>query len=272
MRGEHVRILLLVLLLAAVTLGPSSSGAAPALVHDPAAIDVIRSETLEIAVQVNAEAPPLGCFALTLQFDPTILRLIDAQEGALFAQTNDPTFFSLGSDPSGAPVITDCVLGFQTTVTPPGELVVLRFEALQSGSTLVGYDEVVLRDVNRAEIEGVEAGFTAVQVEPTATPADRTAGIALRVHPNPSSSLARIELVEQRPDGTRVSARSASAGDHLEIFDLSGRRVRELTLSSGASAWWDGRDRAGREVSSGIYFVRLRHDQQWLQTKLVRVD
>lgn len=267
-----MRILSLVLLLLGGALCPTSVGAAPALVHDPTTLSVTRLDTLEIAVRVNSEVAPLGCFALTLQFDDAILRLIDAEEGTLFSQTADPTFFSVASDTSGAPVITDCVLGFQTTVTPPGELVVLRFEALAEGATQVSYKAAVLRDVDRAEIAGVGVDSTLVVVGMTATPPARSAGFSLRAHPNPSRALTRIELLEERADGTRVLARAGAAGDRLQIFDLSGRRVRELPLSAGASAWWDGRDGLGREVSSGVYFARLRLDRGWLQTKLVRVD
>ncbi|RKY59737.1 MAG: hypothetical protein DRP95_04820, partial [Candidatus Latescibacterota bacterium] len=47
----------------------------------------------------------------------------------------------------------------------------------------------------------------------------------------------------------------------LEVYDPSGRRVRTLV-----NAWreagehrvrWDGRDNRGKEVSSGVYVVRI---------------
>ena len=48
---------------------------------------------------------------------------------------------------------------------------------------------------------------------------------------------------------------------HLEIYDLSGRRVRLLTwegLRPGGHAFtWDGRDGQGREAASGVYLYRL---------------
>ena len=55
-----------------------------------------------------------------------------------------------------------------------------------------------------------------------------------------------------------------SQGDrplHLEIYDLSGRRLQLLTwegLGPGGHAFsWDGRDEQGREVASGVYLYRL---------------
>ena len=49
----------------------------------------------------------------------------------------------------------------------------------------------------------------------------------------------------------------------LEIYDGSGRLVREIlsgsTLPAGEhSRRWDGRDRQGRPAPSGVYLVRLR--------------
>jgi hypothetical protein len=55
-----------------------------------------------------------------------------------------------------------------------------------------------------------------------------------------------------------------SAGGHVElsIYDVSGRLVRTLyatRFEAGAhSAAWDGRDDSGRQVSSGVYFCRLK--------------
>ena len=52
----------------------------------------------------------------------------------------------------------------------------------------------------------------------------------------------------------------------LDVFDVQGRRVRRL--QSGAMAagthriTWDGRDSAGRETSSGVYFCRLTAGNQ----------
>lgn len=50
----------------------------------------------------------------------------------------------------------------------------------------------------------------------------------------------------------------------LEVYDISGRLVRTLVsgeLNAGVhSVTWDGRDNAGRRVSSGTYFVRMVTD------------
>lgn len=81
------------------------------------------------------------------------------------------------------------------------------------------------------------------------------------------TTLNRVRLDPIRPNPVRRQghvrfAANTRAPVSLAIYDVSGRRVR--TLASGAmepgehEAAWDGRDDGGIEVTSGIYFVRLR--------------
>ncbi|MCK5732723.1 MAG: T9SS type A sorting domain-containing protein, partial [Candidatus Latescibacteria bacterium] len=68
--------------------------------------------------------------------------------------------------------------------------------------------------------------------------------------PNPFN--ARTVVPFDLPAGGKV---------HLSIYNIAGQRVR--TLVNGwreagfRSVIWDGRDRGGREVASGVYLVRL---------------
>lgn len=48
-------------------------------------------------------------------------------------------------------------------------------------------------------------------------------------------------------------------GASVEVFDVTGRRVRRLGATPGGGTLvWDGRDDGGRVVASGIYYVRVR--------------
>jgi hypothetical protein len=60
----------------------------------------------------------------------------------------------------------------------------------------------------------------------------------------------------------------------LAIFDVNGRRIRTLVddvaLDVGTqTVSWDGRDNDGRLMASGVYYVRLRMNQQSFSRKLV---
>ncbi len=68
----------------------------------------------------------------------------------------------------------------------------------------------------------------------------------------------------------------AAADVRLEIYDVSGRRVRTLfdarAQKAGAfEAVWNGRDNAGRPAVSGVYFVRMKSGAFEAKQKVVLV-
>jgi flagellar hook assembly protein FlgD len=72
------------------------------------------------------------------------------------------------------------------------------------------------------------------------------------LYPNPFN--ARIQLTYQIPVPGRVQA---------DLYDVLGRRVRSWSqrlTTAGRFTWrWDGRDRVGAEVASGVYAILLRY-------------
>ncbi|MBP6875498.1 MAG: hypothetical protein KBD56_05465 [Candidatus Eisenbacteria bacterium] len=77
-----------------------------------------------------------------------------------------------------------------------------------------------------------------------------------------------LVLVSPNPSSGAVSFRlRAPANAWMELFDAQGRWVRTLRWGSGAAGegeiftiGWDGRDRSGHPVGSGVYAWRLRTD------------
>jgi len=69
----------------------------------------------------------------------------------------------------------------------------------------------------------------------------------LRLEPNPANS--QVLLLTGRNDSGIA-----------EIFDLQGRRIRQLPLSGGGVTTWDLLDAADLPVVSGVYFVRTTSD------------
>ncbi len=67
------------------------------------------------------------------------------------------------------------------------------------------------------------------------------------IYPNPFNSSCRIEII-------------APPGDlRIEIFDITGRSVKSFGTeirSGSAIILWDGKDGLGRELPSGVYFVK----------------
>jgi len=81
------------------------------------------------------------------------------------------------------------------------------------------------------------------------------------------TTLNRVRLDPMRPNPVRREGHVRFVVDapgpvSLAIYDVGGRRIRALVSTSVEpgehEAAWDGRDEGGSEVTSGIYFVRLR--------------
>jgi hypothetical protein len=86
-----------------------------------------------------------------------------------------------------------------------------------------------------------------------------------RNYPNPFNPVTHITYVI--PDGAAASRVT------LSIFDVSGRPVRQLVDGlqgpGGYTVSWNGRDEHGGEVSSGVYFYRLRWGSESLTKRMV---
>jgi len=84
------------------------------------------------------------------------------------------------------------------------------------------------------------------------------------VRPNPMREAAELRF---------SLARAGSAA--LDVFDLSGRRVRSVAagvFSAGSHVErWDGRDDRGSVAPSGFYFARLSSDGQTITRPLIRL-
>jgi hypothetical protein len=95
------------------------------------------------------------------------------------------------------------------------------------------------------DIEGPNGAATDVVVTPGAA-----VELSLRADPNPFAQATRVSFV-MPVKGTA----------HLEVLDVTGRSIRTLVNGEAAAGSnqveWDGRDQAGKQVVSGVYFFRI---------------
>ena len=108
---------------------------------------------------------------------------------------------------------------------------------------------------------------TTLAVTPAAPTGVNARAPAIRVFPvapNPTSQSARLQYELNRASEVRIS-----------VYDVAGRLVRSLVNSNQRaqlhSVEWDGRDRAGSQVPSGVYFFRIQAGTYRDNVKMVMV-
>jgi hypothetical protein len=107
----------------------------------------------------------------------------------------------------------------------------------------------------------VIAPHSPISVREAAAPAD----FALTGnHPNPFN-----------PSTTISFTLPASGPVSLAVYDITGRKIRDVIsgpMSAGShSAVWDGRDSAGKTVSSGVYLSRLTQGGKTVSRRMLLV-
>lgn len=141
---------------------------------------------------------------------------------------------------------------------PPDFDILSLTDVTPDGTTIIGYGQdtvspFLVRSFRIRLDPAVGAPVTAA-----------TSSVRLHAGPNPFRSGTNLEFVLSRP-----------ARGTLEVHDVSGRSVRKLAdgpFGSGAHHFrWDGRDRSGRPVSAGVYYVRLQTDAARATEKVVLV-
>ena len=225
---------------------------APTVYFEPAVVNVEQAEDFSIGIRIDAGTDTLTCFLTEFAFDASVIELVVAEEGTLFAESGHSTMFDWDQYAPGLHSCNDVTLGFDAFVMCPGELVHLGFHAVEEGSTTLSITAVDLRDIRRDPILPVFTVGGSVTVGPgTGVPddGDEIDGLNLRCRPNPFSDQLAIELDS---DGVAGPVR-------MTIHDVTGRVVaRPVAVSSevGCSlGLWDGNGCDGRPLPAGVYFV-----------------
>ncbi len=124
-------------------------------------------------------------------------------------------------------------------------------------ASVQGYETQTAEDVTVGAEERVEVSFVfgASGVEETGT------GGSLRVSPNPAVSSCTFRMPRPGVEGS------------LEIYDISGRRVKTLAVSAETGhVSWDLRSSTGVRVPRGVYLASLRTGGEVFTTRLVAGD
>jgi hypothetical protein len=137
------------------------------------------------------------------------------------------------------------------TVASPGDYQILVYRKASSGNGLQRYTMTIYSNPSGG-IPFVDGNML---------PAT---GLAFSVHPNPFGSQATMRFF------------APSAGPYtLEVYDVAGRLARTIEGHASGAGWveavWDGRDRAGDEASSGVYFIRAASADRVETRRVLRI-
>ena len=241
-----------ILVVMAVLLLAAPAWPAPTVYFEPAVVNVEQGQGFSVGIRVDAGADTLTCFLAEFTFDASVIELLVAEEGTLFAESGHSTMFDWDQYSPGLHSCNDVALGFDAFVMCPGELVHLGFHAVAEGATVLSITAVDLRDIRRDPILPVFTEGGSVTVGPaTGVPEDddEVAALKLRCHPNPFSDRVVIEF----------DAGSVIGPVHAAVHDVAGRVVARPLLASCKSGprvgLWDGTGHDGRPLPGGVYFV-----------------
>jgi hypothetical protein len=233
------------------TVPAGANGVAVALT--PSTVQVDPGAAFDLDIFVIQAGASFNGFDAIVEWDPAALTPIFNAEGVLMTSACGNTFHRFRPGAS-ADTIADVLLCSATSLTGPGQIYRLRFQAsltpqvttVRFAPGLQFYDAGLYVPLDYVGSASVGIGMTPVSAGPPAAPAQ----LRLRVAPNPARG------------GTVFTVEADRAGPQsLRVMDARGRVVRRFDdrrAEPGVrTIAWDGRSQAGARVPPGVYLARL---------------
>jgi len=233
---------------------------------------VSEGDVFSLGLCFSAGMADVMGYNMAVTFDSSVIEIVNVEEGPLPPSAGNSFFWWYDAGVKTDSVcFNGAVLG--ETMDGPGEVATLTFKAktnsvIRSTDVVIAYSE--LRDEWNEPVDH-EARDGFVRIEPptgVGAPARATAGLSC--YPNPFNPT--VTLVFSPPEPLAPAGRTEVA---IRVFTPEGRLVRSLfdgpVGPGGGKFVWDGKDRGGRQVASGVYFVVADTGSRTYRTKIVLV-
>ncbi len=257
--------------LALLLLTPAAlSGVTVALL--PSTQTVAPGAEFDLYLTVTQSGSAFNAFDAVVGHNPAALVLVPLspltlQEGSLMKTACSNTFHQFRQG-AGVDTITDVLLCNGISVTGPGQIYRLHFQAsttpqvttVQLLPGLYFYSAGVYVNPVTSSNATVTIGGSVDVGDPS-----RAQGLRLRAAPNPARAGATITFETNRADR-----------QELQVLDALGRVVRHLEsdfFEPGIrSIFWDGCSDAGKRLPAGVYCVRTTSQTASAQARIVLLD
>jgi hypothetical protein len=123
---------------------------------DPALSEVLEFQTFWVDVAIDGEMLGVTGYDLVIDFDESLLEVLDVEEGDLPSGYPGETFlfWTVDTSPPRELIINGAILG--GSIDGPGSLVRIEFRALAPGTTPLTFTDIELRDLENVEIPWIE--------------------------------------------------------------------------------------------------------------------
>jgi hypothetical protein len=78
-------------------------------------------------------------------------------------------------------------------------------------------------------------------------------------YPNPFTVFTNLKVILP---SNQCNGKAGVTSASIDIYNIKGQRIKSITLDPGKAgeqfSYWDGRDEAGKQCSSGIYLLNLK--------------
>jgi hypothetical protein len=207
-------------------------------------------DQFDIDITVTQSGLAFNGFDAVIGWDSTAVTQLTSNEGTLMKNACANTFYRLRTG-AGIDSITDVLLCSGVSVTGPGQIYHMHFQASQTPQTTQITFLPGLQFYNDGLFVGpaISSDATVIIVTPVGVGARPSPGrLRLTAAPNPGRG------------GTTLTVEADRAGaQELRVVDARGHLVRcfrSWASAPGARAFvWDGRDSQGRSAPPGVYLA-----------------